>query len=116
MVLNNRLENILQCKKELENGVLAQKGECANGSKIDGIIINNEYSLEVEIIEASGPNHKVDTTHFVEDRIKIAKNLKSMYKYIMKLRDDPYIVIRKTFKVYGLHIYCKLIMYSFFFY
>jgi hypothetical protein len=107
---NIRLESSLLCKKELENGVLAPQGESALTAKIDGILIDKEFEVEVGIIEVSGPSRKVDTTHFIEDRIKIAKNLKTMYKYIMALRDDPYIVIRRSFKMYGLHFYCKLVI------
>jgi hypothetical protein len=75
------------------------------------IITSNESIAKIDgIIEVSGPNWKVDTTHFIDDRVKIAKNLKIMHRYIMDLRDDPYIVFRRSFKVYGLHIYCKFVI------
>jgi hypothetical protein len=82
-----------------------KRGEFAATAKIDTIIINKELEIEVALIEVSGPNWKVDTTHFIEDRAKLAKNLKVMFRYIMELRDEPYVVFRRSFKVYSFHVY-----------
>ncbi|KAL9543526.1 hypothetical protein MBANPS3_008085 [Mucor bainieri] len=61
--------------------------------------------MELAIIEVSGPNSKADTTHFLEDKKKIAKNLKHMYKAILSMHDNPTLESKLPLKVYGFHIY-----------
>ncbi|CAO0793622.1 unnamed protein product [Mucor circinelloides] len=101
-------EASLRCKKEHENGILLEEGTCTTPTKIDCIILNKDFDLEVAIIEVSGPNKKVNTTHFLEDRKKTAKNLKYMYNAIMSLKEKPSIEFKMPIKVYGFHVYCKL--------
>lgn len=103
-----RAEASLRCKKEHENGILLEEGTCTTPTKIDCIILNKDFDLEVAIIEVSGPNKKVNTTHFLEDRKKTAKNLKYMYNAIMSLKEKPSIEFKMPIKVYGFHVYCKL--------
>ncbi|EPB92241.1 hypothetical protein HMPREF1544_00810 [Mucor circinelloides 1006PhL] len=107
-------ESYLVCKKAEENRILMDQDEkAANTAKIDGILIQEQYNLEVALIEVSGPNYKVNSTHFYEDRKKLAKNLKSIYKAIMHSKDYVCAVSRREFKVYGFHFYLnKLYIYS----
>lgn len=53
------------------------------GPKVDLIIKDKKYDLEIMIVEVSGPPRKVNRTHFLEDRNKTAKNLKAMFKHIV---------------------------------
>lgn len=101
-------ESTLKCKKDEENKILLESdGKATSVTKIDGIIMDEVYNLEVALIEVSGPNWKVDTNHFYEDRKKMAKNLKCMYKNLVNLKTGVSLVSRKELKVYGFHFYCK---------
>lgn len=75
------------------------------GPKIDVIIKNTKYNLEVMIVEVSGPPHKVNQTHFLEDRKKIGKNLKSMFKYIVSKMEVPSVTLIKKLRLYGIQFY-----------
>ncbi|GAA5798548.1 hypothetical protein HPULCUR_003953 [Helicostylum pulchrum] len=80
-------ECTLKCKKDEENKLLLDSdGKATSATKIDGIIIDEVYGVEVALAEVSGPNWKVDTHHFFEDRKKLAKNLKCMYKSLISLK------------------------------
>jgi hypothetical protein len=104
-------EGTLKCKKEEENGILLESdGKATSVTKIDGIVMDEAYDLEVALIEVSGPNWKVDTNHFFADRKKLAKNLKCVYKTIVGLKTDASLVSRKELKVYGFHFYRKSII------
>lgn len=101
-------ECTLKCKKDEENKLLLDSdGKATSATKIDGIIIDEVYGVEVALAEVSGPNWKVDTHHFFEDRKKLAKNLKCMYKSLISLKTGVSLVSRKNLKVYGFHFYCK---------
>ncbi|KAI8641472.1 hypothetical protein BD408DRAFT_208682 [Parasitella parasitica] len=103
-------EASLNCKKRQENEVLLfSDGKSTTTTKIDGIIVDEEFDLEVAIIEVSGPNWKVNTTHFFEDKKKLAKNMKSMYETIIDVKDNPCIVSKKEVKVYGFHVYLNIL-------
>jgi hypothetical protein len=56
-------------------------------------------------LEVSGPLSKVNQTHFLEDRNKIAKNLKAMYKYIASKMEVPSLTLLKELKWFGLQVY-----------
>lgn len=56
---------------------MAVEGASSNSTKINGIIIDETFEIDVGLTEISGANWKVNTTHFIEDKVKIAKNLKS---------------------------------------
>jgi hypothetical protein len=112
MKLFIRCEASLKCKKRQENEVLLlSDGKSTTSTKIDGIIVDEEFDLEVAIIEVSGPNWKVNTTHFFEDKKKLAKNMKSMYETIIDVKDNPCLVSKRELKVYGFHVYCKSLFY-----
>ncbi|KAL9540507.1 hypothetical protein MBANPS3_009639 [Mucor bainieri] len=98
-------EAALRCKKTHENKILKDDGACTTPTRIDGIITDKDFNLEVAVIEISGPNNKVDTTHFLEDKKKTAKNLKYMYEAIMSLKSKPSLESKMSLKVYGFHVY-----------
>jgi hypothetical protein len=65
------------------------------------------------IVEISGPPNKINKTHFLEDRNKMAKNLKAMFKHIVSKMKVPNITQTQKLELFGLHIYNnKLIVYS----
>ena len=109
MKLFIRCEASLNCKKRQENEILLlSDAKSATSTKIDGIIVDEDFDLEVAIIEVSGPNWKVNTTHFFWRQKKLAKNMKSMYEAIVDVKGNPCLVSKKGLKVYGFQIYCKL--------
>lgn len=69
------------------------------------IIKNEKYNLEIMIVEVSGPPHKVNRTHFLEDRNKIAKNLKAMLKHIVCKMEVPSVTLIKKIKLFGIQLY-----------
>lgn len=62
---------------------------------------------EISVVEVSGPISKVDKSHFLGDRSKIAKNLRLIYKQIEKLTNTPSLSDLKKLKLYGLQVYRK---------
>ncbi|KAF1800940.1 hypothetical protein FB192DRAFT_1473352, partial [Mucor lusitanicus] len=83
------------------------------GSKIDLIISHKIFGVEIGVVEVSGPSHKVDKTHFLGDRVKIARNLKSIHKQIERLATNPNLASLKRLKLYGIQVYLdEIIIYS----
>jgi hypothetical protein len=83
------------------------------GPKIDIIIKDKKYDIEVMIVEFSGPPSKTNKTHFLEDRHKIAKNLKAIHKRIVSNMEVPNVMLSRKLKLHGLQVYNNnLIMYS----
>lgn len=68
--------------KTFRINILLSKCKSTTPTKIDGVIVNEEFGLEVAIIEVSGPNWKVDTAHFLEDK---KKNQPKIWSPCMKL-------------------------------
>ncbi|KAI7893287.1 uncharacterized protein EV154DRAFT_502332 [Mucor mucedo] len=75
------------------------------GPKIDVIVKDKKYNLEIMIIEVSGPFEKVNNTLFLEDRNKICKNLKAMFKNIVSHMEVPSKTFIRKLKLYGLQFY-----------
>lgn len=75
------------------------------GPKIDLIIKDKKYDLEIMTVEVSGPLQKVNRTHFLEDRNKTAKNLKAMFKHIVSKMEVPSVTLVRKLKLYGLQFY-----------
>ncbi|KAL7315077.1 hypothetical protein PS15m_006575 [Mucor circinelloides] len=76
-----------------------------SGPKIDLIIKDKKYNLEIMTVEVSGPPQKVNQTHFLEDRNKTAKNLKAMFKHIVSRMEVPSVTLIRKLKLYGLQFY-----------
>ncbi|CEG82815.1 hypothetical protein RMATCC62417_16815 [Rhizopus microsporus] len=54
------------------------------GASIDGIVHAHELNLDLLVLEVSGPMLKEDYTHFLKDRLKIAKNMKRILKCLFR--------------------------------
>lgn len=75
------------------------------GPKIDIIVKDTKYNMEIMIIEVSGPPNKISQTHFLEDRNKICKNLKAMFKHIVSQMEVPSVTLIKKLRLFGLQFY-----------
>ncbi|KAG1451880.1 hypothetical protein G6F56_007970 [Rhizopus delemar] len=71
----------------------------AVGSSIDGIITLKKPEIDILLIEVSGPMWKENYSRFLNDSMKIAKNLKNILR--KKLVMDE----AKDLKLYGMQIY-----------
>ncbi|EPB86972.1 hypothetical protein HMPREF1544_06190 [Mucor circinelloides 1006PhL] len=96
-------ESHLKCATKHIN----DESRAAVGPKIDIIITSEALHAEISVVEASGPVSKVDKSHFLGDRSKIAKNLRLIYKQIEKLTNRPSLSDLKKLKLYGLQVYRK---------
>ncbi|KAG1082770.1 hypothetical protein G6F42_022455 [Rhizopus arrhizus] len=94
-------ESHLKCATKHIN----DESRAAVGPKIDIIITSEALHAEISVVEASGPVSKVDKSHFLGDRSKIAKNLRLIYKQIEKLTNRPSLSDLKKLKLYGLQVY-----------
>ncbi|KAI7869876.1 hypothetical protein BDF14DRAFT_1879622 [Spinellus fusiger] len=75
------------------------------GPKIDIIVKDTKYNIEIMIIEVSGAPNKISQTHFLEDRNKICKNLKAMFEYIVSKMEVPSVTLVKKLRLFGLQFY-----------
>lgn len=93
----------LAASKEEENLAKNDDQNRVAGSSIDCVVALKELKLNILLVEVSGPMNKEDYIHFLKDRLKIAKNLKYMYKSITRqklvLSDAP------GLELYGLQVY-----------
>ncbi|KAI7899826.1 uncharacterized protein BX663DRAFT_175385 [Cokeromyces recurvatus] len=103
----------LKAKAIEVNRYLDEDERSFTGPKIDLIIKDKKYNLEIMIVEVSGPPQKVNRTHFLEDRNKIAKNLKAMFKHIVSKMEVLSVTLIRKLKLYGLQFYNnKVFIYS----
>jgi hypothetical protein len=65
------------------------------------------YEQEIAILEVSGPNNRINNSHFLEDRNKTAKNLKHILKTVIDSIPPCSAAVIKRLKVYGFHLYGK---------
>lgn len=96
-------ESKLEASKEEENLAKNDDENRAVGSSIDAIIASKEFNLQFFVLEVSGPMHKENYNHFIQDRLKIAKNLKYIFKSI--LRQKLVVSDAANIKLYGVHLY-----------
>ncbi|CAB4429422.1 unnamed protein product [Rhizophagus irregularis] len=83
----------------------------SSGKKIDTIICMREEDKEFSVTEVSGPPLKNDWTHFMGDRMKIMKMLKTLMNQFAKLNPSSDITLIKLF---GLQAYLnELTIYEF---
>lgn len=98
---------------EEENEKLFDEEYRSKGPKIDLIFKNTERNLDISILEISGANNKTNQVHYLEDRFKIARNLKTILNGILSSSPFASPIFRRKMKVYDLHIYLnKLYIYS----
>ncbi|GAA5800024.1 hypothetical protein HPULCUR_005445 [Helicostylum pulchrum] len=74
----------LEASKIEKNSNLLDSERRSSGSSIDAIVHLNSISQDFLLVEVSGPNNKEDYDHFRKDRNKLAYNLKSIIKNILK--------------------------------
>ncbi|KAL9537115.1 hypothetical protein MBANPS3_012070 [Mucor bainieri] len=96
-------ETKLRASQEEENLAKSDDVKRSSGSSIDGIITLKELYLDYALLEVSGPMHKEAFTHFLKDRLKLAKNLKQLFKSIArkKMVLDEITALR----LFGMHVY-----------
>lgn len=63
----------------------------AVGSSISAIIASKGFDSKFFSLEVSGPIQKEDYNYFLKDRLKIAKNLKCIFKSIFRQK-----LVKKT--------------------
>ncbi|KAI9246262.1 hypothetical protein BDA99DRAFT_543356 [Phascolomyces articulosus] len=74
------LKTIKKWQKQFSTKADRNNERPSKGTSTDGIISHGDSGLEIAIIEASGPPEINNHTHLVEDRRKIAINLKKAMK------------------------------------
>ncbi|KAI7859109.1 hypothetical protein BDC45DRAFT_531022 [Circinella umbellata] len=81
-------EQKLLLVKDYENSALTEDDTRLPGSNIDGIIENTTVDGHIGLVEVSGsPNNHTDNfSHYKGDRIKLAKNLKSLFKVVISMK------------------------------
>lgn len=102
-------ESKLSESKDEDNMTKNDDEPRAVGSSIDDIITLKKPEIDIFLIEVSGPMWKENYSHFRNDRMKIAKNLKKMMKNI--LRKKLVMNEAKDLKLYGMQIYRNRIVY-----
>src|SRR4051794_40214963 len=98
-----RGENSLLASKDMDDRKLGQNERRSHGASIDAILSNPSSGLEIGVLEVSGPPNKRDHRHFREDRVKIAINLKKIYKKILEVHSTANPSILKKIVPIGLH-------------
>lgn len=76
-------EPYLRIATEDENGSLYDEEYSAKGSKIYMIFRNSKLNIDILVPQISGPNHKTNQAHFLDDRFKIARSLKIILNNIL---------------------------------
>lgn len=69
------------------------------------IFFHKHYHQEISLLEVSGPLEKINHAHYLEDRHKIAKNLKHILKSIIDSMPPSSAAAVKKLKIYGFHLY-----------
>jgi hypothetical protein len=98
-------EPYLRCVAKWQNKKIYDEERRSVGPKIDIIFFHKLYEQELALLELSGPLHKTNHTHFLEDRHKTAKNLKHILKSIIDSKSPSSAAAIKKLKVYGFHLY-----------
>jgi hypothetical protein len=102
-----RGEACLKSAAKQQNQKLYDDARRAGGPKIDAIVSVSSLQCEVGLIEVSGPPCMTSHTHFLNDKRKIAVNLKKVLNTLRTQYDGG----RKEFqqvKVFGIQFYGKV--------
>ncbi|KAI8636888.1 hypothetical protein BD408DRAFT_425416 [Parasitella parasitica] len=95
----------LSCSKQEENRALDDDDRRSSGANIDAIIdLKQLNNMEFVIVEVTGGPTGNHHEHFLEDKNKLAKNLKTILKFIISLRPDLALLV-PSLKLFGIQIY-----------
>lgn len=103
-----RGEASLNASKEINDRKLDDAGRRSNGSNVDGTTTHVDTGLELCIVKVSGPTAKSDHMHYINDRKKIAINLKKVFLAILLEKyatSNPSTL--KGLVLLGVHMYSK---------
>lgn len=107
--LGNRFEAKLMCAKNAESSASDDDERRLPGSNCDAVFdIYFLNMLEFCTIEVSGPPSDCEYYHYLEDRNKLGKNLKSILKEIISQNKNA---SPSCLKVYGIQFYSKTLSY-----
>ncbi|CEP06883.1 hypothetical protein [Parasitella parasitica] len=96
----------LQANKLEEHSPLDDNHRRSPGPNIDFIFKTKQHGkVELAVGEISGAPNAQSQEHYLGDRNKIAKNLKSMLKYIISLKSELHEESSSKIQVYGIQIY-----------
>ncbi|KAI9014409.1 hypothetical protein CLU79DRAFT_890256 [Phycomyces nitens] len=102
----------LASKKKEEHAALEDNFRRSPGPSIDFIFRTKQEKIEIAIGEISGAPNTLSQEHYLGDRNKIAKNMKSMLKYIINLKSELNENDASKIQIYGIHLYqFKIIVY-----
>lgn len=79
------------------------------GPTIDIIISSITLGMEISIVEVSGSMNRVDKTHFLSDRCKLAINLQVLHKQLENITKTPNLTSLKKLKLFGVQVYLNTI-------
>ncbi|KAG2231366.1 hypothetical protein INT48_007491 [Thamnidium elegans] len=83
--------------------------ERRNPGKIpDAILSLNKYDLPFTLVEVSGPPNQLNHQHFVGDKIKLAKHLRSSLKKIRKTIKSGDEGLYEHIKLFGIQVYLNI--------
>jgi hypothetical protein len=96
-------------KTDKEDKQSSQKDdERRNTGKVsDAILTLVNYDLPVALVEVSGPPNQQNHQHFVGDRTKIAKHLKSVLKKVRRTISSGDEDLYKLLRLFGIRVCCK---------
>ncbi|KAG0178930.1 hypothetical protein DFQ29_002839 [Apophysomyces sp. BC1021] len=85
-------DQTLLAAKEEEHLAQGDHEKRSKGTALDTVISLPHFRLQLALVEVSGPPNTSDHAHFVGDRTKLAKNLKSMLKRIWRMSTHAFAV------------------------
>lgn len=102
-----RGDQSLPATKEEEQRAQRDNERRSKGNAPDAIVNLTHLDIAFCLVEVTGPPNTNDHSHFLGDRIKLAKNLKSMLKRIRRQSRGGDEEIFANIKLYGIQVYCK---------
>ena len=104
-------EQKLYLVRDCENSALIEDDIRLPGSNIDGIIKSINLYIPLHLVEVSSfPNNPTDNySRYKEDRNKLTKNLKFLFKIIISVKGVPSFESSCKIKLFGIHFYYDLV-------
>ncbi|CDH54475.1 predicted protein [Lichtheimia corymbifera JMRC:FSU:9682] len=95
----------LPATKEEEQRAQRDHDRRSKGNSPDAILSISQYDITFSLIEVTGPPNANDHSHFVGDKVKLAKNMKTMLKKIRRHSRGGDEDIYASIKLYGIQTY-----------